>query len=136
MCFHSIREALAGMPVFDELSDSTEVVEMEDVTSTHFQVQKHTWVGLRKIIHDGRKNIGFLVNKAPYDFLFVQKGEPNTHSHRIYYLGKMDQRKAGVQKDCWNNFFFLKQNRKRNTMQKELKSEWIWMFRVGCPIFF
>ncbi|XP_051930036.1 dipeptidyl peptidase 9-like [Hippocampus zosterae] len=82
-----IREALAGMPVFDELSDSTEVVEMEDVTSTHFQVQKHTWVGLRKIIHDGRKNIGFLVNKAPYDFLFLQKGEPNTHSHRLYYLG-------------------------------------------------
>ncbi|XP_077391405.1 dipeptidyl peptidase 9-like [Festucalex cinctus] len=83
----SIREALADMPVVNELSDSTEVVEMEDVTSTPFQVQKHTWVGLRKIIHDGCRNIAMLVNKAPFEFHFVQKDETSTHSHRIYYLG-------------------------------------------------
>ncbi|KAM9795723.1 dipeptidyl peptidase 9-like isoform 1-T1 [Syngnathus typhle] len=83
----SIREALASMPVLNELSDSTEVVEMDDVTSTLFQVQKHTWVGLQKIIRARRQNIGVLVNKAPYDFQFVQKDEAGGHSHRIYYLG-------------------------------------------------
>lgn len=72
----------------DELSDSTEVVEMEDVNPTQFQVAKHTWDGLRKIIHSSRKNTGVVINKAPHDFQFVQKDEASPHSHRIYYLGK------------------------------------------------
>nr|XP_057928548.1 dipeptidyl peptidase 9-like isoform X1 [Doryrhamphus excisus] len=84
----SIREALAGMPVLDELSESTEVVEMDDVNSTPFQVQKHTWADLRKIIHGSRKNMSSLVSKAPHDFCFVQKkDEASPHSHRIYFLG-------------------------------------------------
>uniref|UniRef100_A0A4W6D8V7 dipeptidyl-peptidase IV n=2 Tax=Lates calcarifer TaxID=8187 RepID=A0A4W6D8V7_LATCA len=71
----------------DELSESTEVVEMEDVNPTQFQVEKHTWDGLRKIIHNSRKNTGVVINKAPHDFQFVQKDESSPHSHRIYYLG-------------------------------------------------
>uniref|UniRef100_A0A3Q3LGU5 dipeptidyl-peptidase IV n=1 Tax=Mastacembelus armatus TaxID=205130 RepID=A0A3Q3LGU5_9TELE len=71
----------------DELSDSTEVVEMEDVNSTQFQVEKHTWDGLRKIIHNSRKSTGVVINKAPHDFQFIQKDETSPHSHRIYYLG-------------------------------------------------
>ncbi|MEQ2245354.1 hypothetical protein ILYODFUR_026883, partial [Ilyodon furcidens] len=84
----SIRDALAGMTGVDELSDSTEVVEMEDVNPSHFQVEKHSWDGLRKIIHSSRKNTGMVVNKAPHDFQFIQKDEASPHSHRIYYLGK------------------------------------------------
>ncbi|MED6251910.1 Dipeptidyl peptidase 9 [Ataeniobius toweri] len=83
----SIRDALAGMTGVDELSDSTEVVEMEDVNPSHFQVEKHSWDGLRKIIHSSRKNTGMVVNKAPHDFQFIQKDEASPHSHRIYYLG-------------------------------------------------
>uniref|UniRef100_A0A8C2X5P8 dipeptidyl-peptidase IV n=1 Tax=Cyclopterus lumpus TaxID=8103 RepID=A0A8C2X5P8_CYCLU len=83
----SIRQALAGMTGVDELSDSTEVVEMEDVNPTQFQVEKHTWDGLRKIIHNSRKNTGVVINKAPHDFQFIQKDETSQHSHRIYYLG-------------------------------------------------
>ncbi|MEQ2193931.1 hypothetical protein XENOCAPTIV_018443 [Xenoophorus captivus] len=81
-------DALAGMTGVDELSDSTEVVEMEDVNPSHFQVEKHSWDGLRKIIHSSRKNTGMVVNKAPHDFQFIQKDEASPHSHRIYYLGK------------------------------------------------
>lgn len=73
----------------DELSDSTEVVEMEDVNSTRFQVEKHSWDGLRKIIHNSRKNTGVVISKAPHDFQFVQKDEASPHSHRIYYLGEL-----------------------------------------------
>uniref|UniRef100_A0A8C4NWB8 dipeptidyl-peptidase IV n=1 Tax=Dicentrarchus labrax TaxID=13489 RepID=A0A8C4NWB8_DICLA len=82
-----VTEALAGMMGVDELSDSTEVVEMEDVNPTQFHVEKHTWDGLRKIIHNSRKNTGMVISKAPHDFQFIQKDEASPHSHRIYYLG-------------------------------------------------
>uniref|UniRef100_A0A8C5BCP1 dipeptidyl-peptidase IV n=1 Tax=Gadus morhua TaxID=8049 RepID=A0A8C5BCP1_GADMO len=68
-------------------SHSTEVVEMEDVPS-QFYVEKHSWDGLRDIIHCSRKYSGMIANKAPHDFQFVQKKEENgPHSHRLYYLG-------------------------------------------------
>lgn len=69
-------------------SDRGDAVEMEDPAS-RFQVQKHSWDGLRSIIHGSRKNSGLIVNKAPHDFQFVQKtDESGPHSHRLYYLGK------------------------------------------------
>lgn len=84
----SYTEGAADMTAVDELSDSTEVVEMEDVNPSKFQVVKHTWDGLRKIIHRSRKNTGVVINKAPHDFQFIQKlDEADPHSHRIYYLG-------------------------------------------------
>uniref|UniRef100_A0A672HAW0 dipeptidyl-peptidase IV n=1 Tax=Salarias fasciatus TaxID=181472 RepID=A0A672HAW0_SALFA len=79
--------APAGTRVVEELSDSTEVVEMEDVNSTQFQVEKHTWDGLRKIVHKTHRNASLVALKAPHDFQFVQKDEASRHSHRIYYLG-------------------------------------------------
>uniref|UniRef100_A0A4W4E698 dipeptidyl-peptidase IV n=1 Tax=Electrophorus electricus TaxID=8005 RepID=A0A4W4E698_ELEEL len=75
------------MTAVDDLSDSTEVVEMEDATS-QFIVEKHSWDGLREIIHGSRKYSGMIINKAPHDFQFVQKhDEMGPHSHRLYYLG-------------------------------------------------
>lgn len=77
-----------SMMAVDGLSDSTEVVEMEDVPSQFF-VEKHSWEGLRDIIHCSRKYSGMIANKAPHDFQFVQKKDENgPHSHRLYYLGK------------------------------------------------
>uniref|UniRef100_A0A671UJG7 dipeptidyl-peptidase IV n=1 Tax=Sparus aurata TaxID=8175 RepID=A0A671UJG7_SPAAU len=78
------------MTAVDGLSDSTEVVEMEDVPSQFF-VEKHTWEGLRDIIHCSRKYSGMIANKAPHDFQFVQKKDENgPHSHRLYYLGNRE----------------------------------------------
>lgn len=77
------------MTAVDDLSDSTEVVEMEDVPSQFF-VEKHSWDGLREIIHGSRKYSGMIINKAPHDFQFVQKNdELSPHSHRLYYLGNV-----------------------------------------------
>lgn len=62
--------------------------DMDDPAS-RFQVPKHSWDGLRSIIHGSRKYSGLIVNKAPHDFQFVQKtDEAGPHSHRLYYLGK------------------------------------------------
>jgi len=80
-----------SMTAVDGLSDSTEVVEMEDVPSQFF-VGKHSWEGLRDIIHCSRKYSGMIANKAPHDFQFVQKTDENgPHSHRLYYLGKLTE---------------------------------------------
>uniref|UniRef100_A0A674ELI1 dipeptidyl-peptidase IV n=1 Tax=Salmo trutta TaxID=8032 RepID=A0A674ELI1_SALTR len=77
-----------NMTAVDGLTDSTEVVEMEDVPS-QFYVEKHSWGGLRDIIHSSRKYSGMIANKAPHDFQFVQKNdESGPHSHRLYYLGE------------------------------------------------
>lgn len=84
----------------DELSDSTEVVEMEDVNPTEFQVKKHTWDDLRKIIHSSHTNTGVVINKAPHDFQFIVRHESSSQSHRIYYLGKVWPRRVG---SCHNS---------------------------------
>uniref|UniRef100_A0A673C7M5 dipeptidyl-peptidase IV n=1 Tax=Sphaeramia orbicularis TaxID=375764 RepID=A0A673C7M5_9TELE len=83
----NVRVALAQMTGVDELSDSTEVVEMEDVNPTQFNVEKRSWEDLRKIIRNSRQNMGVIVSKAPHDFQFVTKDEASSHSHRIYFLG-------------------------------------------------
>ena len=73
-------------------SERGDAVGTEDPAS-RFQVQKHSWDGLRNIIHGSRKNSGLIVNKAPHDFQFVQKtDESGPHSHRLYYLGKPSRR--------------------------------------------
>uniref|UniRef100_A0A8D0CJB0 dipeptidyl-peptidase IV n=1 Tax=Scleropages formosus TaxID=113540 RepID=A0A8D0CJB0_SCLFO len=78
------------MTAVDEISDSTEVVDMEDAPKQFF-VEKHSWEGLRDIIHSSRKYSGMIVNKAPHDFQFVQKrDESGPHSHRLYYLGNRE----------------------------------------------
>lgn len=100
----SVRAALAAMTGVDELSDSTEVVEMEDVNPTQFQVEKHTWDGLRKIIHNSHRNTGVVINKAPHDFQFIVKDESSPHSHRIYYLGEFWTSRAET---CHNSLLWV-----------------------------
>lgn len=91
-----------SMTAVDGLSDSTEVVEMEDVPS-QFLVEKHSWEGLRDIIHCSRKYSGMIANKAPHDFQFVRKRDENgPHSHRLYYLGELFERQPFILKK--NNF--------------------------------
>ncbi|GCC38590.1 hypothetical protein chiPu_0017105 [Chiloscyllium punctatum] len=75
------------MATVEALSESAEVVDMEDAPSP-FYVEKHTWDGLREIIHSSRKYPGIIINKAPHDFQFIPKNdESGHHSHRVYYLG-------------------------------------------------
>uniref|UniRef100_A0A4W3K740 dipeptidyl-peptidase IV n=1 Tax=Callorhinchus milii TaxID=7868 RepID=A0A4W3K740_CALMI len=71
----------------ESLPESAEVVEMDD-TPTPFYVEKHSWDGVREIIHSSRKYPGIIINKAPHDFQFIPKHDDSgPHSHRVYYLG-------------------------------------------------
>uniref|UniRef100_A0A4W3JUY0 dipeptidyl-peptidase IV n=1 Tax=Callorhinchus milii TaxID=7868 RepID=A0A4W3JUY0_CALMI len=80
----SRAEEMAGV---ESLPESAEVVEMDD-TPTPFYVEKHSWDGVREIIHSSRKYPGIIINKAPHDFQFIPKHDDSgPHSHRVYYLG-------------------------------------------------
>lgn len=79
---------MAEMPGTDGLSDSTEVVEMDDVNGSQFNVEKRSWSDLREVIRNSQQCTGVIVHKAPHDFQFVTKDEASPHSHRIYYLGE------------------------------------------------
>uniref|UniRef100_A0A8B9TP33 dipeptidyl-peptidase IV n=1 Tax=Anas platyrhynchos TaxID=8839 RepID=A0A8B9TP33_ANAPL len=47
----------------------------------------HSWSQLRKLLTDTRKYHGYMMAKAPHDFTFVKKNDPEgPHSDRIYYL--------------------------------------------------
>ncbi|KAM4707534.1 dipeptidyl peptidase 9 isoform 2-T4 [Discoglossus pictus] len=68
------------------LSERTE--EDMEAGSAPFRVERHSWEGLRDIIHGSRKYSGIMVNKAPHDYHFQQRKDENIiHSHRLYYLG-------------------------------------------------
>lgn len=79
------------MTAVDELSDSTEVVEMEDVNFIKFEVDRQTWDSLRKIIHSSRNNSGVFINKPPHGFQFIQEDQASPNSHRIYCLGELEK---------------------------------------------
>ncbi|KAK2087094.1 hypothetical protein P7K49_033001 [Saguinus oedipus] len=81
--------ATTGTPAADRGDTAT-----TDDPAARFHVQKHSWDGLRSIIHGSRKYSGLIVNKAPHDFQFVQKtDESGPHSHRLYYLEVLRSRK-------------------------------------------
>lgn len=74
----------------DELSDSTEVVEMEGVNPTQLRVDKHAWDGLREIVQDAAAT----AREVPPDFQFIRKDEASPRSHRFYHLGELQDRKC------------------------------------------
>uniref|UniRef100_A0A8C0HII7 dipeptidyl-peptidase IV n=1 Tax=Chelonoidis abingdonii TaxID=106734 RepID=A0A8C0HII7_CHEAB len=52
-----------------------------------FYVERYSWSQLKKLLTDTRKYHGYMVAKAPHDFMFVKKNDPEgPHSDRIYYL--------------------------------------------------
>ncbi|KAL7993024.1 hypothetical protein Chor_017280, partial [Crotalus horridus] len=72
------------MTAVDTLPDSAEAVEMEDASTSQFQVEKHSWEGLRDIIHGSRKYTGMIVNKAPHDFQFVRMPYGSRENSLLY----------------------------------------------------
>lgn len=122
-----------SMTAVDGLSDSTEVVEMEDVPSQFF-VEKHSWEGLRDIIHCSRKYSGMIANKAPHDFQFVKKSDENgPHSHRLYYLGEW------CEADAWHKcqpcyfyyFIFFKYAVCHVFKLKAKQCDWVMLLKVS-----
>ncbi|CAM5087583.1 unnamed protein product [Natator depressus] len=76
-----------GLEIFGT-SESEEHAEAEEQpTLEPFYVERYSWSQLKKLLTDTRKYHGYMVAKAPHDFTFVKKNDPEgPHSDRIYYL--------------------------------------------------
>lgn len=80
-----------GLEIFETVAGCEEHVEKEESPRLEpFYVERYSWSQLKKLLTDTRKYHGYMMAKAPHDFMFVKKNDPEgPHSHRIYYLGKL-----------------------------------------------
>ncbi|XP_065267643.1 dipeptidyl peptidase 8 isoform X3 [Emys orbicularis] len=76
-----------GLEIFGT-AESEEHAEAEEQPKPEpFYVERYSWSQLKKLLTDTRKYHGYMVAKAPHDFMFVKKNDPEgPHSDRIYYL--------------------------------------------------
>uniref|UniRef100_A0A669PBC1 dipeptidyl-peptidase IV n=1 Tax=Phasianus colchicus TaxID=9054 RepID=A0A669PBC1_PHACC len=76
-----------GLEVFETTGCEEQVQREEQPKPEPFYVERHSWSQLRKLLTDTRKYHGYMMAKAPHDFTFVKKNDPEgPHSDRIYYL--------------------------------------------------
>ncbi|XP_078189546.1 dipeptidyl peptidase 8 isoform X16 [Callithrix jacchus] len=76
-----------GVEIF-ETADCEENIESQDQPKLEpFYVERYSWSQLKKLLADTRKYHGYMMAKAPHDFMFVKRNDPDgPHSDRIYYL--------------------------------------------------
>ncbi|XP_062439426.1 dipeptidyl peptidase 8 isoform X6 [Rhea pennata] len=76
-----------GLEIFETAGPEEQVQREEQPKLEPFYVERHSWSQLRKLLTDTRKYHGYMMAKAPHDFTFVKKNDPEgPHSDRIYYL--------------------------------------------------
>uniref|UniRef100_A0A663EPU8 dipeptidyl-peptidase IV n=1 Tax=Aquila chrysaetos chrysaetos TaxID=223781 RepID=A0A663EPU8_AQUCH len=76
-----------GLEIFETAGREEQVQREEQPKLEPFYVERHSWSQLRKLLTDTRKYHGYMMAKAPHDFMFVKKNDPEgPHSDRIYYL--------------------------------------------------
>nr|KAF6499844.1 dipeptidyl peptidase 8 [Molossus molossus] len=76
-----------GVEIF-ETAECEENIESGDRPKLEpFYVERYSWSQLKKLLADTRKYHGYMMAKAPHDFMFVKRNDPDgPHSDRIYYL--------------------------------------------------
>ncbi|KAH0620092.1 hypothetical protein JD844_014680 [Phrynosoma platyrhinos] len=76
-----------GFEIFETAENEENVVPEEKTKLEPYYVERYSWSHLKKLLMDTRKYHGCLMAKAPHDFTFVKKNDPEgPHSDRIYYL--------------------------------------------------
>lgn len=79
-----------GLEIFETAGREEQEQREEQPKLEPYYVERHSWSQLRKLLTDTRKYHGYMMAKAPHDFTFVKKNDPEgPHSDRIYYLGKL-----------------------------------------------
>uniref|UniRef100_A0A5F9DA66 dipeptidyl-peptidase IV n=1 Tax=Oryctolagus cuniculus TaxID=9986 RepID=A0A5F9DA66_RABIT len=76
-----------GVEIFEtaECEENTESQDRPELEP--FYVERYSWSQLKKLLADTRKYHGYMMAKAPHDFMFVKRNDPDgPHSDRIYYL--------------------------------------------------
>lgn len=78
-----------GFEIFETAENKENVAPEEKAKLEPYYVERYSWSHLKKLLMDTRKYHGCLMAKAPHDFTFVKKRDPEgPHSDRVYFLGK------------------------------------------------
>uniref|UniRef100_A0A8C0HJE7 dipeptidyl-peptidase IV n=1 Tax=Chelonoidis abingdonii TaxID=106734 RepID=A0A8C0HJE7_CHEAB len=78
---------ILGLEIFGTAESKEHAEAKEQPKLEPFYVERYSWSQLKKLLTDTRKYHGYMVAKAPHDFMFVKKNDPEgPHSDRIYYL--------------------------------------------------
>ncbi|XP_031811221.1 dipeptidyl peptidase 8 isoform X2 [Sarcophilus harrisii] len=76
-----------GVEIFETAECEENVESQEQPKLEPFYVERYSWSQLKKLLADTRKYHGYMMAKAPHDFMFVKKNDPDgPHSDRVYYL--------------------------------------------------
>ncbi|KAJ7311160.1 hypothetical protein JRQ81_006765 [Phrynocephalus forsythii] len=76
-----------GFEIFEAAENKENVAPEEKAKLEPYYVERYSWSHLKKLLMDTRKYHGCLMAKAPHDFTFVKKNDPEgPHSDRVYYL--------------------------------------------------
>lgn len=95
-----------GLEIFETAGHEEQVQREEQPKLEPFYVERHSWSQLRKLLTDTRKYHGYMMAKAPHDFTFVKKNDPEgPHSDRIYYLGKLAATACALTKQSLQRLF-------------------------------
>ncbi|OBS72976.1 hypothetical protein A6R68_12430 [Neotoma lepida] len=78
-----------GVEIFETAECEEGTIESQDRPKLEpFYVERYSWSQLKKLLADTRKYHGYMLAKAPHDFMFVKRTDPDgPHSDRVYYLG-------------------------------------------------
>ncbi|KAB1277069.1 Dipeptidyl peptidase 8 [Camelus dromedarius] len=87
-----------GVEIF-ETAECEENAESQDRPKLEpFYVERYSWSQLKKLLADTRKYHGYMMAKAPHDFMFVKRNDPDgPHSDRIYYLVRDSEKQSHSQ---------------------------------------
>uniref|UniRef100_T1DN93 dipeptidyl-peptidase IV n=1 Tax=Crotalus horridus TaxID=35024 RepID=T1DN93_CROHD len=77
-----------ALEIFETAECQENVVAAEETVKLEpYYVERHSWSHLKKLLADTRKYHSCLMAKAPHDFTFVKRNDPECpHSDRMYYL--------------------------------------------------
>ncbi|MEJ1285461.1 immunoglobulin superfamily DCC subclass member 4 [Cricetulus griseus] len=81
-----------GVEIFETAECEEGTIESQDRPKLEpFYVERYSWSQLKKLLADTRKYHGYMMAKAPHDFMFVKRTDPDSpHSDRVYYLGEYE----------------------------------------------
>lgn len=78
-----------GLEIFETSERKSSAASERASKLEPYYVERYSWSQLKKLLMDTRKYHGCLMAKAPHDFTFVKRNEPEgPHSDRVYYLGR------------------------------------------------
>ncbi|XP_070809903.1 dipeptidyl peptidase 8 isoform X3 [Pituophis catenifer annectens] len=84
----AVKTEQPSLEIFETAERKENVAAVEETAKLEpYYVERYSWSHLKKLLADTRKCHSCLMAKAPHDFTFVKRNDPECpHSDRVYYL--------------------------------------------------